>query len=232
MKRLAAPRKWSIPRKQHKWVVKPSPGAHGVYESIPLLIIIRDLLEYCDTAREGKRIIGARDIMIDGKVATNPKQPIGFMNVISISKLKENYRVMLDTRGKFTLVKIPTARAKWKLSRLENKTTVRNGKIQLNLYDGRNILVKKDNYKTGDVLKIELPSQKILDSYPLKEGNVAMIIGGKHVGQIAAIKDYMVTRSPKPNIVLFKEGFSTIKSNVFVVGGKSPVIKIPEVKIL
>jgi small subunit ribosomal protein S4e len=71
-----------------------------------------------------------------------------------------------------------------------------------------------------------------LDSYPLKEGNVAMIIGGKHVGQIAAIKDHMVTRSPKPNIVLFKEGFSTIKSNVFVVGGKSPVIKIPEVKIL
>ena len=44
--------------------------------------------------------------------------------------------------------------AKWKLHRIENKTIVKGKKVQLNLHDGRNIIVGKDEYKSGDVLKI------------------------------------------------------------------------------
>lgn len=232
MKRLASPRAWSIPKKVHVWAVKPSPGPHPMEKSVPLLMIVRDMLGYCDTAREGRRIIGGRNILIDGKIVTDYKMPVGFMDVLSIPKSKENFRALLDTRGKIRPIRISKDRAKWKLARIENITTIKRGRTQLNLHDGRNILVDKGKYKGGDVLKIELPSQKILDYYPLAKGNVAMIIGGKHSGQIAIIEDYKIIRSPKPNIVEFKEGFSTIKDHVFVVGKKSPEITVPEVSIV
>jgi len=43
--------------------------------------------------------------------------------------------------------------AEWKLCRIQNKTIVKGKKVQLNLHDGKNKLVEKDEYKTGDVLK-------------------------------------------------------------------------------
>ncbi|NIM89439.1 MAG: 30S ribosomal protein S4e [Candidatus Aminicenantes bacterium] len=232
MKRLASPRVWSIPKKNRIWAVKQSPGPHPIERSVPLLILVRDMLGYCDTAREGRRIIGDRNILIDGRIVTDYKMPVGFMDVLSIPKAKENFRALLDTRGKIRPIRISKDRAKWKLVRIENITTIKGGKTQLNLHDGRNILVDKKRYKTGDVLKIELPSQKILNSYALEKGNVAIIIGGRHSGQIGTIENYKVVRGPKPNVVEFKEGFSTIRDHVFVVGMKSPEITVPEVSIV
>ncbi|UCE73480.1 MAG: 30S ribosomal protein S4e [Methanomassiliicoccales archaeon] len=232
MKRLASPRVWSIPKKSHVWTVKQAPGPHPIERSVPLLIMVRDMLGYCDTAREGRKIIGERKILIDGRYVTDYKMPVGFMDVMSIPKAKENFRALLDTKGKIRPIRITKDRAKWKLVRIENITTIKGGKMQLNLHDGRNILFDKGKFKTGDVLKIELPSQKILDYYPLAEGNVAMIIGGKHSGQIGTIENYVVIRGPKPNVVEFKEGFSTLREHVFVVGKKSPEITVPEVSIV
>ena len=232
MKRLASPKVWSIPKKKHIWATKQSPGPHPVKRSVPLLIMIRDMLKYCDTAREGKRIIGERNILVDGRIITDYKMPVGLMDVITIPKAKEDFRALLDVRGKIRPIKITKDRAQWKLVRIENIMVIKGAKTQLNLHDGRNVLVEKGKYKTGDVLKIELPSQKILNYYALEKGNMAMIIGGKHSGQIGTIENYSVVRSPKPNIVEFKEGFSTIKDHVFVVGKKSPEITIPEVSIV
>jgi small subunit ribosomal protein S4e len=59
-----------------------------------------------------------------------------------------------------------------------------------------------------------------------------MIIGGKHSGQIGTIENYKKVRGPKPNIVEFSEGFSTINDHVFVVGTKKPEITVPEVSIV
>jgi small subunit ribosomal protein S4e len=232
LKRLASPRVWSIPKKSHVYATKQSPGPHPIEKSVPLLIMIRDVLGYCDTAREGRRIIGDRNILIDGRIVTDHKLPIGFMDVISLPKSKENFRALLDSRGKIRPIRISKDRAAWKLVKIRNITTISKGKTQLNFHDGRNILVEKGKYKTGDVLKIDLPSQKIMDYYPLEKGNVAMIIGGKHAGQIATIENYKKIRGPKPNVIEFKEGFSTIKDHVFVVGKTKPEITVPEVSIV
>lgn len=232
LKRLAAPRTWRIPRKTHKWVVKPSPGPHSVDRGIPLLIVVRDILKLCQTDREGRRIIGRREVLVDGRVVRNPKHPVGMMDIISLPRTKESYRVLLDKRNKLTLVNVDEGQSKWKLVRIENKTTIRGGRTQLNLHDGKNILLEKNEYKTGDVLKVELPSLKIMNVYPLAEGNISLIIGGKHVGKLATVSSYKLKRGREPNIVVLKEGFTTVKDNVFVVGFKSPEIQLPEVRAI
>ncbi|MFQ6060058.1 MAG: 30S ribosomal protein S4e [Thermoplasmata archaeon] len=232
LKRLAAPRSWPLPRKTHKWITKPSPGPHPQERSMPLSLILRDLLGHCDTAREAKRIIGSRAILVDGRVVRNHKHPVGIMDVISIPSLKKHYRFVLDPRGHLATVELTPKEAKWKMCRIENKTTVRGGLIQLNLHDGRNILLEENAYKTGDTLKIAIPAQKILSHYPLAKGNSALLIGGKHAGEIAHIEDYTPTRNPRENIVTFEEGFATVKDNVFVVGKKKSEVKIPTLQAI
>lgn len=232
MKRLTAPTSWPIPRKSHVWVTKPAPGPHAVRSSIPLLVIVRDLAGYCDTAREARRIIGQRKIFVDGKPATNYKRAVGLFDVISVPETKEHFRLLLDRRGKFRLMRITPAEAKWKFVRIENKTTIKGGLTQLNLHDGRNVLMKKDARTSGDTIKIEIPSQKILGVHELKEGSVAYLIGGSHIGQLGTVEEVEMTRSPKPNIVKFKDGFTTIKDYVFVVGDDKPEISLPEVEVV
>lgn len=232
MKRLTAPRSWPVPRKTNAWIAKPSPGPHGVGESMPVVVVLRDLLKLADTAKEAKRILHNKEVLVDGRVVTDYEFPVGLMDVVSIPKLGQHYRMMLDRNGKFRLVKLAEGRQAWKLCRIEGKTTVQGGKTQLNLHDGRNLLVAKDSYKVGDVLKIEVPSQKILDSYKVAKGSTAVIIGGSNVGELAVIEEYVVRRTTGPNMVKFKDGKLTVKENVFVVGAKGPEVELPEASAL
>ena len=228
MKRLTAPRSWPVKRKAGVWITKPAPGPHAIENSMPMVLVMRDMLKLCDNAREAKRIIGNRDILVDGRPVRDAKLPIGIMDVISVPKLKANYRMLLDDKGKLTLEPISEDHAAWKLCRIESKNTISGGRTQLNLHDGRNILLEKDAYKTGDVLKVEVPSQKILDCYALGEGSMAMVVSGAHAGETKRIEEYSITRRPTPNLVRFKDGTMTVKGNVFVIGTKGPEIKLPE----
>jgi small subunit ribosomal protein S4e len=189
MKRLTVPRIWTIPKKTKPWAVRARPGPHRLRRSIPLLVVIRDYLNYADNAREARHIIGGREITVDGKVVTDPKRPVGLMDVVGIPGTDENFRILLDARGKIRTVRIDKARAEWKLIRVENKTVVKGHKFQVNFHDGRNILLDENKYKTGDVLKIALPTQKVMEHYPMEEGNTAMVIGGRHatVPEVSAV---------------------------------------------
>ncbi len=222
LKRLAAPRTCKIERKTKTWTVRVSPGPHPLNRSISLLVILRDYLGYVNTSKEAKYVIGSGQIKVDGVERKNYKFPCGLMDIISIPKTEENFRILLDARGLLRLVPIPKENSEWKLCRIENKKVVKNGKTQLNLHDGKNILDTGD-YKTGDVLKISLPNQEILGIIKLTKGNLAMIIGGKHSGQIAKIEEIEETASPAPNLVHL-QGFSTIKPHVFPIGIDKPEI--------
>ena len=182
MKRIAIPRSWPLNKKAHVFTTKQSAGAHSLETSMPVITVLRDILGVCDTAKEAKRIVGNRDVFVDGKAVKNPKAPVGLMDVLSIPKLDADYRVLLNPRGKLALVKIEKDEASWKLCRIEDKTVVKGGKIQLNLHDGRNILLDKNDYKTGDVLKVAFDGQKILEAYPLAAGAAALVSSGNHAG--------------------------------------------------
>ncbi|MHB8586021.1 MAG: 30S ribosomal protein S4e [Thermoplasmatota archaeon] len=224
VKRLSAPRSWHIARKTGGvFIAKPTPGAHAMETSLPLGVALRDSLKICGTLGEASRIVHQRDVLIDGKVAQSVKQPVGLMDLVQIPKLEQGYRVLLDRHGRITFVPVPEQG--FKLARIENKTTVAGGKVQLNLHDGRNVLVKEDAYHSGDSLKIKLPEQKILAHYKLAPGATAVIIGGKHSGEVVKVKEVEQKRSPAPNLVHVAAGsdeFATIKPYVFVVGTDKP----------
>jgi len=228
MKRLVAPTSWGISRKKSTWVAKPMPGPHPLDSSVPMTVVLRDMLKLCDNLREAKHILATRSILIDGRIVTDEKFPVGLMDAVTIAKTGQNYRMLLDTHGRLKLVAIAPEEAKIKLVRIQNKTIVKGGVFQLNFHDGRNILMPKNLYKTGDVLKIEVPSQKILKQLPLKEGSLVLLIAGSHPGSLVTVESFVVKRGSSQNLVGFKEGFSTVWDHVFVVGDKTPEIKLLE----
>ena len=229
LKRLSAPRSWRIARKTAVWATKPAPGPHRTEMCVPVLNVLRDMLRYCDTGREARTILGTRTVQVDGRVVTDPKFGVGVMDVLAIRETKEHYRMLIDTLGRLHLVPIQPEDAGWKLCRIENKTTVKGGKIQLNMHDGRNLVFPKSTYATGTTLKLEIPQQKVLAEFPLAPGVVSLMIGGQHVGEIANVERVERTRNPRANVVYFREGFSTNIDKVFVVGRATAEIPIPEV---
>lgn len=230
IKRMAAPDSWAIARKTSHWVSKPSPGPHKTDQSMPLAMVVRDMLKLCDNAREARFIIGSRTVSVDGKIVTDAKYPVGLMDVVTIQKTNKSYRMLIDYKAKLQLVSVEDSEKGWKLARIDNKKVVKKGQVQLNLHDGRCIQLPKDQYKTGDVLKLEVPSQKIMKAFKLEKGSVALLTGGSHPGTLQTVEGYKISRGSSANIVSFKEGLTTVKENVFVVGDKTPEIKLLEAK--
>ena len=207
---------------------KQSAGAHSIEDSMSAVTVLRDMVGACDTAREAKRIIGNREMFVDGKAVKNPKAPVGFMDVISIPKMNLNYRMLITDKGKLALVPIDADEAAWEICKIMDKTVVKGGKIQLNLSGGRNILLDKNDYKCGDSLKIAFEGQAIMDHYALAAGNTVLIKEGAHSGSIKTVKEVEVVRGSAPNLVIFTDGTQTVVDNCFVIGAEKSAVTLPE----
>jgi len=230
LKRYKAPEHWPIHPKEFKWTVKPSPGPHSIEGSLPLLIIVRDILQVADNSREARIIINNGEILVDGRIRKDYKFPVGFMDVLQLPKSGKTYRVLPDERGRLVLHPIEKENTEFKLCRIEDKTTIKDGKIQLNLHDGRNYLAEGD-YKVGDVLLLQVPEQEIKDHIIFESGAIGLVTGGKHIGEKGKVKDINITRSSMPNTVLIETDdgntFQTLKDYVFVLGKEKPMISLP-----
>ena len=224
-KRIAAPRSWQISRKTAWWTVKSRPGPHPGDRSIPLLLIVRDMLKLADNSKEAKRILNEGKILVDGRIRKDHKFPVGIFDILSIPEIEANYMVLMDKRGKLSLHPISPEEARNKLCRVENKRMLRGGVIQLNLHDGRNLLLGDEDgeIRTHDSIMLALDSNAISQHFAYKVGSKAMVIGGRHSAQIGEIEEIKVVRSPEPNVVILKSledgaSFETIADYIFVVG--------------
>jgi len=233
LKRYKAPKSWPIHPKEDTWTVKPAPGSHAIEDSLPLLVIIRDILGLADNSREAKRIINTGNVLIDGRAVKDYKFPVGFMDVLTIPKTEENYRILLDTKGRLTLHPISAEDASYKLAKVVNKSTIKGGKTQLNLHDGRNVLVDEDVYAGQDVICIGIPEQEIKENFKFEDGVVVLVTGGKHTGELGKIQEVIVDESSKPNTAIIEkangDSFLTLKEYAFVIGKDEPAIDLLEV---
>ncbi len=238
LRTFAAPSFWPIPVKERHWTVKPSPGPHPISRAIPLLILVRDVLGYAMTAREARKVISQGKFAVDGVVRKNYKFPVGLMDVIHVIPEDRYFRIVPDPVKFYKLVEISKEEARIKPLRIENKTTVKGGHIQLNLIDGRNVLIRvadprnpvEDKYKTLGTLVITVPEQEIVDYLPFEKGMYAVICGGKNVGRKGVIEEIKRgMRRYRSIITLRGDDGSLIQTSldyVFVIGKDKPVITL------
>jgi small subunit ribosomal protein S4e len=188
MKRYSMPRFWPLSRKEKIFVVRPMPGPHPKDGCIPLQIIVRDMLRYAENSGEARSIIVQGNILVDKKERKDPKFPVGLMDIIEVPKANKHFMVNINEKGLF-LQSISEKEASKKLCRIRGKTTLKGGVQQLNLHDGRNLLVSRDVYRVGDSILISLPDQKILNHHKLEKGSAAIVIAGRNAGERGKIKE-------------------------------------------
>jgi len=224
-KRVASPVSWPIEKKTHTMVVGANAGAHSIETGIPLLLVVRDMLKIANNAREAKKIINEGNVCVDGIARKDYKYMVGLFDIISLPVLDEYYRILFDANNRFKLYK-ESADAR-KLCRINNKTVVQKGAVQLNLHDGTNIIASND-YKTFDTVMLSLPDRKIARHIAYKPGNLALILGGEHSGEIGNIKHIRKFRGSGTNMVVLtnEKEFETIEDYVFVIGETTPEFKV------
>jgi small subunit ribosomal protein S4e len=233
LRRSLAPYWWPIPRKTGGvWVVRPSPGPHSLAYSLPLALIIRDVLKYAKTLREARYIISRGYVKVDGTVRRDYKFPVGLMDVIEIVPTGEVYRVVPDEEKYYALLPIPTQEASLKLLRVEGKTAIKGGRLQLHFHDGRNLIVPQDvgrQIKTFDTILYDLSNKTIKAHIPLKLGNIVLVTRGSNVGFSGQLYEVVWTLKRRQSVVAIKRGDvvkRTILDYVMPVGVEMPVIKI------
>ncbi len=228
LKRLAMPKSWKIKRGGIKFITRPSPGPHPLRLSLSLKSLLRDILKIGKTTKEVRFILNKRNILVDGIRRTDPKFPVGFMDTIEVKEAKQFFRIILDKKGKLSVINISSKESNLKPCKIINKSKVK-GKTQLNLYDGRNILVEDDKYKIGDTILITIPKQEIKDYIKLEKGCFIYLIGGKHSGSTGTVEDI------SGNKIVYKsdngELIETLKKYVFVLGKAKPAISITNKKV-
>jgi len=240
LKRKPAPAFWQIHRKEKPWVVKPSSGSHSLHKCVPLTLVLRDMLGVAETRKEGKIILTHGKVLVNGKVYKKNDIPVGLMDVISLPESNKYYRVMPSHKGLY-LAPISKEESNFSLLRVENKSTVHNG-VQIAVHDGSVILVKvadpknpvEVTYDTFDVLKVTYPEKQVVETLKIKEGNLAVITGGKNVGKMGKIVEIEKTEAKKRRqaLVIIEDQngarYQTILDFVFSIGEAAPMINTLE----
>jgi len=234
LKRLAAPSAWMLDKLSGTYAPRPSPGPHKLRECLPLTIFLRNRLKYALTGREVTAIVQQRLIKVDGKVRTDNTYPTGFMDVITIEKSGEHFRLLYDVKGRFTIHRITPEEASYKLLKVRKVALGSKAVPYIVTHDGRTIRYPDPLIKVNDSVKFDIETGKITDFVTFDTGNVVMITGGRNMGRVGTIV-HREKHIGGFDIVHVKDvldrTFATRIGNIFVIGeGVKPWISLPKGK--
>lgn len=229
LSRLAASNSLGIKRKATKWITRPVSGPHPVNSCVTISTLLKNMLEYARTEKEVRMILNQKNILIDKKVRTEYKFPVGFMDVIDVPLLDEHYRLVYGHGGKFSLISVKKEQLNFKLLKIVRKNLVKGGKIQLTFHDGRTILADKFNGKVGDSILFDIVKRNISKLLPLAKDCLVYISGGSHTGSLGKLKDVIREKNlQNPKVIVDIDGkdYITFAKYAFVVGKDKPELDI------
>jgi len=234
LKRLNAPYHWMLDKLGGVFAPKPVSGPHKFRESLSLILLLRNKFKYALSKKEVKYIMKQRAIKVDGKVRTESRYPTGFMDVVSIAKTNENFRLLYTTKGRFTPQPISAEEAKFKLCKVKKIYNGLRGIPYAALHDGRTLRYPDPNLKAHDTLKFDLATGKGTEVYKFEVGALIMCTGGRNLGRVG----HIIHRERHPgsfDIVHIKDAigqeFATRVSNIFIIGkGDHSAVVLPKAK--
>jgi small subunit ribosomal protein S4e len=222
LKRINAPKTWKIQRKGIKFTTKSNPGGMSKSLSMPIANVLKYELKVAQTIKEVKHLIFLGEVLINGKKISDYRAPLSFTDVLSLPKINKYYRLVIDTNGILRLLEISKDEAGLKIIKIISKTFV-NGKLQLNLLDGRNVFFDKQHYKVKDSLLLTIPEQIVKEHLSFEKGASVLLYKGKHIGKIGKVVDV------KKGSIIIKtkdEEFETKTDYALVVGKDHPLLKM------
>ncbi|PIO07456.1 hypothetical protein COU62_03700 [Candidatus Pacearchaeota archaeon CG10_big_fil_rev_8_21_14_0_10_35_219] len=171
-------KKVPIPRTGTKYVAKALSHSN---QGIPVVVAVRDLLGLAKTSREVKLMVKAKKIKLNGKVVKDIREGVRIFNLLEVGKV---YKLIATTSGR---IAFEETKDKERVTKIIGKKILKNGKIQMNLHDGTNVLTK-DNVNVGDSVYLD-SENKVAKNVKMEKGKEVFIISGRSVGNIGKIKE-------------------------------------------
>nr|CAD7602512.1 unnamed protein product [Timema genevievae] len=108
-------------------------------------------------------------------------------DVITIEKTAEYFRLIYDVKGRFTIHRISSEEAKYKLCKVKRVQTGPKGIPFLVTHDGRTIRYPDPVIRVNDTVQLDIATSKIMDSIKFESGNLCMITGGRNLGRVGTV---------------------------------------------
>jgi len=239
LKREPAPAFWPIKRKERTWAPSTRPGPHSREKSLPLVILIREVLGYARTAKEAIRIISTGKVKIDGVARKDHRFPVGLMDVLQIADAGQIFRILPKPNRGLTPTPISEKEAGFKLCKIVGKRNIEGGKLQINLHDGRSIILPSQSprqksereFALGGAMQLGIPKQNIMGVVPFQTGALGLVIDGRNQGIFGKITTITAGTHARPKIVKIEtatEAFDTPAEYVIPVGTQASLVGLGE----
>jgi len=171
-------------------------------------------------------------IKVDGKIRRDPRFPLGMMDVVTIEKTNENFRILVDTKGRFLPHRIDQKEAGFKLCKVIRK---RIGKVKVPhivTHDGRTIRYPHPDVQINDSVKFNFESGEVAGIIKFQNNSIVMITGGNNIGRIGQLQS-LEKHPGSYEIAHVRDAtgnsFATRLTNVMVIGdSKQSVISLPK----
>jgi small subunit ribosomal protein S4e len=139
-----------------KYTHKPSAGPHKLRESIPLSVVLKNRLKYALFAKDVYSIVRDKEgmVKVDNKIRRDPRYPLGVMDVLSLEKTGEHFRILYDLKGRFQAHKVAAKEASFKLCKVTRKSMGENKIPYIVTHDGRTIRYPHPDIKKNDSIKV------------------------------------------------------------------------------
>ena len=172
---------WPVAKKGTKYVAKSS---HNNSNSVPLAVLMRDVLKLVRTTKELKKVLNEKQIKVSGKEIRDTNYPIGLFDMITAGD--KTFRVILGGNKKFKMEESKDDGTK--VIKIVGKKNLGKKGIQFNLMDGRNVL-SNEKANVGDSVIYNYNDAKISKIIKMDKGSEGFVIKGKHAGVRGKILD-------------------------------------------
>ena len=171
-------------------------------------------------------------VLVDGKARSDPKYPVGIMDVLSIKATGEHFRLHYDIKGRFQLHRITDEEAKFKLCSVKKRLVGDNGVPYIVTRDGRTIRYPHPDIKADDTIKLDIATGEVSGHLKFEDGNLALVTGGKNQGRVGVIT-HKELHEGGIDIVHIRDAkghtFATRIVNLYIIGkGKESLISLPK----
>lgn len=156
------------------------------------------------------------------------------MDVVSIEKTGENFRLLFDVKGRYQAHKIDDAEANFKLCKVIKVAIGPNKVPYVVTHDGRTLRFPHPSIKENDSIKLNLTTGEIEQFLKFEQGASVMISGGQNIGRVGIVS-HVSKHDAGFDIVHIRDSrgktFATRTTNVFVIGqDKKTLISLPKGK--
>jgi len=171
-------------------------------------------------------------IKVDGKIRRDPRFPLGIMDVVTIEKTNENFRILVDTKGRFLPHRVDQKEAGFKLCKVIRKRIGKAKVPHIVTHDGRTIRYPHPDVQINDSVKFNFESGEVGGIIKFQNNAIVMITGGNNIGRVGHLQS-LEKHPGSYEIAHVRDAsgnsFATRLGNVMVIGdSKSTIVSLPK----